>query len=105
MKSKDSGSGKAMIPDPNRALRGCERPLTASWSQGRTERYAYYRCQNRSCKAVNVRREILERLLLTSSASFNPSLDTCACLGKSSFTFGNKNKSRRLCNSTQQCVS
>jgi site-specific DNA recombinase len=32
----------------------CERPLTASWSKGRNDRYGYYRCQNRTCKAVTV---------------------------------------------------
>jgi site-specific DNA recombinase len=42
----------------------CDRPLRASWSKGRTERYAYYRCQNRSCKAVNMRRELMERLFV-----------------------------------------
>jgi site-specific DNA recombinase len=39
----------------------CNRPLTGSWSKGRNGRYAYYCCQNRSCKAVHVRREDLER--------------------------------------------
>jgi site-specific DNA recombinase len=39
----------------------CERPLTASWSRGRNQRYAYYRCQNRTCRNVNIRREELER--------------------------------------------
>jgi site-specific DNA recombinase len=42
----------------------CDRPLTGSWSKGRTERYAYYRCQNRSCKAVNARREVFEGLFV-----------------------------------------
>jgi site-specific DNA recombinase len=40
----------------------CRRPLTGSLSQGRTQKYAYYRCQNPRCRAVNVRREELERL-------------------------------------------
>ena len=39
----------------------CDRPLTASWSSGRSQRYPYYRCQNKTCRAVNVRREELER--------------------------------------------
>jgi site-specific DNA recombinase len=40
----------------------CDHPLTASWSKGRNGRYAYYRCQNRDCRAVNVRRDEMERL-------------------------------------------
>jgi site-specific DNA recombinase len=39
----------------------CNRPITGSWSRGRTQRYAYYRCQNRACRGVNVKREELER--------------------------------------------
>jgi len=27
----------------------CEKPLTASWSRGRTKKYPYYRCNNKSC--------------------------------------------------------
>jgi site-specific DNA recombinase len=50
----------------------CDRPLTASWSKGRKERYAYYRCQNRSCKAVNVRREVLEHLFIDFLAQLQP---------------------------------
>ena len=50
----------------------CGRPLTASWSKGRTERYAYYRCQNRSCKAVNVCRSDLERLFVEFLARLQP---------------------------------
>jgi site-specific DNA recombinase len=51
---------------------GCDRPLTASWSKGRSERYAYYRCQNRFCKAVNVRREVLERLFVDFLGQLQP---------------------------------
>jgi site-specific DNA recombinase len=39
----------------------CGRALTASWSRGRSKRYAYYRCQNRHCRGVNTRREEVER--------------------------------------------
>ena len=40
----------------------CGTPLTGSWSRGRKGgRYAYYRCRNSRCRAVNVRRESLER--------------------------------------------
>ncbi len=28
---------------------GCNEPLTASWSKGRTKQYAYYRCDTRGC--------------------------------------------------------
>ena len=42
----------------------CDHPLTASWSKGRNGMYAYYHCQNRFCKAVNVRREEMERLFV-----------------------------------------
>ena len=39
----------------------CGTPLTGSWSKGRKGRYPYYRCRNSHCRAVNVRRESLER--------------------------------------------
>jgi hypothetical protein len=50
----------------------CDRPLTASWSKGRNGRYAYYRCQNRACKAVNVRREEMERLFVDYLGELQP---------------------------------
>ncbi len=37
----------------------CGRPLTASWSKGRSGRYAYYHCW-RQCRAVNVTKAKLE---------------------------------------------
>ena len=41
----------------------CRKPLTASWSKGKMgTKYAYYRCQNRSCPSpVNIRRLELEQ--------------------------------------------
>ncbi len=42
----------------------CAKPLTGSWSKGRSDRYAYYRCPNSLCKAVNVRKEVLESKFL-----------------------------------------
>jgi hypothetical protein len=39
----------------------CGRPLTASWSKGRSGRYAYYHCW-RQCRAVNVTKAKLEGL-------------------------------------------
>ncbi len=50
----------------------CERPLTASWSKGRNGRYAYYRCQNRACKGVNVRRDEMERLFIDFLGELQP---------------------------------
>ena len=29
----------------------CDRPLTGSWTQGRSKKYAYYFCQNKACAA------------------------------------------------------
>jgi site-specific DNA recombinase len=42
----------------------CGAPLTASWSKGRTKRYGYYRCPNADCRAVNARKEALERVFV-----------------------------------------
>jgi site-specific DNA recombinase len=42
----------------------CGHPLTGSWSKGRRDRYAYYRCRNRSCLRVKVKREKLQALFL-----------------------------------------
>ena len=42
----------------------CGQPLTGSWSRGRKEYYAYYRCRNTKCKAVNMRKDALERQFL-----------------------------------------
>jgi hypothetical protein len=39
----------------------CGKPLTGSWSTGRSKRYANYRCQNRPCKAVSITKADLER--------------------------------------------
>jgi site-specific DNA recombinase len=39
----------------------CGRPLTASWSKGRSGRYPYYHCW-RQCRAVNVTKAKLEGL-------------------------------------------
>lgn len=37
------------------------KPLTGSWSKGRSKRYANYRCQNKPCKAVSITKADLER--------------------------------------------
>lgn len=40
---------------------GCQRPMTACWSAGRTEKYAYYLCRNPECSECkkSIRREVL----------------------------------------------
>jgi hypothetical protein len=38
----------------------CGKPLTASWSTGRSNRYGYYRCPARGCGGSNVKKERLE---------------------------------------------
>jgi site-specific DNA recombinase len=53
---------------PDFPLRGfvrceaCGRGLTASWSKGRHDRYAYYHCRGGKCRAVNVTKTQLEGL-------------------------------------------
>jgi hypothetical protein len=53
---------------PDFPLRGfvrcesCGRLLTASWSNGRSDRYAYYHCRGGKCRAVNVTKTQLEGL-------------------------------------------
>ena len=39
----------------------CGMPITGSWSSGRTQRYAYYRCRNSKCLSVKVRKDQFER--------------------------------------------
>jgi site-specific DNA recombinase len=41
--------------------KGCGKPLTASWSRGRSSKYAYYRCP-KGC--VTVRREQMEKIFV-----------------------------------------
>lgn len=50
----------------------CHHPLTGSWSRRRSSRYAYYRCHNRACKAVNVRREEMKRLFVEFIGHLHP---------------------------------
>lgn len=42
----------------------CERPLTASWSGGRSKSYPYYHCANGSCKSRNIPKKLLEEQFL-----------------------------------------
>ena len=39
----------------------CSQPLTGSWNKGRNKHYPNYRCRNARCRAVNIRKESLER--------------------------------------------
>src|SRR4051812_8397052 len=63
--------------DPDFPLRGyarcetCGKPLTASWSKGRSEYYAYYHCRGR-CRAVNISKAKLEELFVEELARLQP---------------------------------
>ena len=50
----------------------CGRPLTGSWSKGRSGRYAYYHCQPR-CRAVYVTKEKLEGVFVDELRRLEPS--------------------------------
>lgn len=50
----------------------CNRPLTGSWSRGRTKRYPYYHCVNHSCKAPNVRKSEMEEKFLALIGRMQP---------------------------------
>ena len=68
-----SGRRNALTPhdrnNPDFSLRGfvkcakCGKPMTGSWSSGRSKKYAYYRCQNH-CKGVSIRKSELEKLFV-----------------------------------------
>ena len=49
----------------------CGRPLTGSWSKGRSGHYAYYHCQ-RQCRAVNVAKGKLEGLFVDELGLLQP---------------------------------
>ena len=63
--------------DPDFPLRGyvrcetCGKPLTASWSKGRSDYYAYYHCRGR-CRAVNISKTKLEELFADELARLQP---------------------------------
>ena len=63
--------------DPDFPLRGyvrceaCGKPLTASWSKGRSDYYAYYDCRGR-CRAVNISKTKLEELFVEELARLQP---------------------------------
>jgi len=62
---------------PDFLLRGfvrcerCGRPLTGSWSKGRSGHYAYYHCQ-RQCRAVNISKATLEGAFVDELALLQP---------------------------------
>jgi site-specific DNA recombinase len=60
----------------------CDRPLTASWSTGRNNRYGYYRCQDQVCRAVNVRREDMERLFVDFLGELQPKSEYLRLFGE-----------------------
>src|SRR5262249_4732092 len=43
----------------------CQRPLTASYSTGRSDKYGYYHCANGSCRTPNIPKQKLESEFLT----------------------------------------
>ena len=49
----------------------CGKPLTASWSKGRSDYYAYYHCRGR-CRAVNISKAKLEELFVEELARLQP---------------------------------
>jgi site-specific DNA recombinase len=63
--------------DPDFPLRGyvrceaCGKPLTASWSKGRSDYYAYYHCRGR-CRAVNISKTKLEELFVDELTRLQP---------------------------------
>ena len=64
--------------EPDFPLRGyarcetCGKPLTASWSKGRSDYYAYYHCRGR-CRSVNISKAKLEELFVEELARLEPS--------------------------------
>jgi hypothetical protein len=64
--------------DPVFPLRGyvrceaCGKPLTASWSKGRSDYYAYYHCRGRCRGAVNISKTKLEELFVDELARLQP---------------------------------
>ena len=51
--------------------RRAAKPLTASWSKGRSDYYAYYHCRGR-CRAVNISKAKLEELFVDELARLQP---------------------------------
>jgi len=53
---------------------GCEKPLTASWSKGRTQKYPYYRCNNKACSCAqkSIKKDVLEGAFAQALKSVTP---------------------------------
>ena len=70
-------TGPRQRNDPDFPLRGyvhceaCGKPLTASWSKGRSDYYAYYHCRGR-CRAANISKTKLERLFVDELTRLQP---------------------------------
>jgi len=59
----------------------CDRPLTASWAQGRGgKKYARYWCYNKACKRVGISREGLESHFVQLLAMMQPTAELIAKL-------------------------
>jgi site-specific DNA recombinase len=50
----------------------CQRPLTGSYSTGRSDKYGYYHCANGSCRSRNIPRQKLESEFLTLIEQLQP---------------------------------
>jgi site-specific DNA recombinase len=50
----------------------CGRPLTGSWSKGRSRRYAYYHCPVARCRTVNIAKAELESAFLELLSELRP---------------------------------
>jgi len=71
---------------PDFILRGfvkcgsCSTPLTAGWAKGRSKLYGYYWCWNKGCKAVKIKKEVLESLFLGLLGMMQPTAELLARL-------------------------
>lgn len=54
----------------------CNKPYTASWSTGRSERYPYYRCNNKKCQLTkkSIRSDILEEIFSNALQHITPAV-------------------------------
>jgi DNA invertase Pin-like site-specific DNA recombinase len=56
----------------------CGTPLTGGFAKGRNERYGYYWCRKKGCRAVKVRKERLEAEFISKLRTLRPKDDTLA---------------------------
>jgi len=77
--SKNPLNRKRLRENPDFPLRNtiicpyCGKPLTGSWSKGKTKKYAYYHCNTKGCKLGNVRKEELENVFINTLKDLEPS--------------------------------